>query len=35
MPDNVKLLQQLESGFKKSIKWNKDQSKVTIQGQNQ
>ena len=29
--DNVKLLQQLKSGFKRTISWNKYQSKVTIQ----
>ena len=32
--DNAKLLQQLESGFKGTINWNKYQSKVTIQLQN-
>ena len=31
--DNVKLLDQLKSGFKRTIKWNKYQSKVTIQQQ--
>ena len=29
--DNEKLLQQLKSGFKRTINWNKYQSKVTIQ----
>ena len=33
--DNVKLLQRLKSGFKKAINWNKYQSKVTTQAQNQ
>ena len=28
-PGNVKLLKQLESGFKRTINWNKYQSKVT------
>ena len=32
--DNVKLLKQLESGFKKAISWNKYQSKKTNQVQN-
>ena len=32
--DNTKLLQQLESGFKRTINWNKYQSKVTIERQN-
>ena len=31
---NGKLLDQLKSGFKRTIKWNKYQSKVTIQQQN-
>ena len=31
--DNAKLLQQLESGFKKSINWNKYQSKISIEAQ--
>ena len=31
---NIKLLKQLESGFKRTINWNKYQSKVTEQGQN-
>ena len=29
--DNVKLLKQLESGFKRTINWNKYQSKITMQ----
>ena len=29
--DNRKLLQQLKSGFKRTINWNKHQSKVIIQ----
>ena len=32
--DNAKLLQQLKSGFKRTINWNKYQSKVTIQAPN-
>ena len=32
--DNVKLLKQLESGFKRTINWNKYQSKITEQAQN-
>ena len=32
--DNAKLLQQLQSGFKRTIYWNKCQSKVTIKAQN-
>ena len=32
--DNVKLLQQLKSGFKRTINWNKYHSKVTVQKQN-
>ena len=32
---NAKLLQQLKSGFKKTVNWNKYQSKVTMQVQNQ
>ena len=31
--DNIKLLLQLESGFKRAINWNKFQSKVTDQVQ--
>ena len=33
--NNGKLLQQLKSGFKRTIKWNKYQSKVAIARQNQ
>ena len=29
--DNAKLLQQLKSGFKRTLNWNKHQSKVTVQ----
>ena len=32
--DNVKLLQLLKSGFKRTINWNKYQSKVLIQAPN-
>ena len=32
--DNVKLLKQLESGFKRTINWNKYQTKLTQQAQN-
>ena len=32
---NAKLLQQLKSGFKKTLTWNKYQSKVTIERQDQ
>ena len=32
--DNIKLLKQWESGFKRTINWNKYQSKVTAQAQN-
>ena len=32
--DNAKLLEQLKSGFKTTINWNKYQSKVTIQAPN-
>ena len=32
--DDVKLLKQLESGFKRTIIWNKYQSKLTEQAQN-
>ena len=32
--DNIKLFQQLKLGFKRTINWNKYQSKVTIQAQN-
>ena len=33
--DNIKLLQQLESGFKQTINWNIYQSKVSLLTQNQ
>ena len=33
--DNKKLLLQLKSGFKKTINWNKYQSNVLTQAQNQ
>ena len=33
--DNAKLLQQLKSGFKRTIDWNKYQTKVLIESQNQ
>ena len=33
--DNVDLLQQLKSGFKRAINWNKYQWKVSIQKQSQ
>ena len=32
--DNAKLLEQLKSGFKRTIHWNKYQSKVPIERQN-
>ena len=32
--DNIKLLEQLKSGFKKTIKWNKYRSQMTIQPKN-
>ena len=32
--DNVKLLDQLRSGFKRTINWNKYQSNVSIERQN-
>ena len=32
--DNAKLLQQLKSGFKRTINWNKYQSKVSMQAPN-
>ena len=32
---NAKLLQQLKSGFKITIKWNKYQTKLSTEGQNQ
>ena len=33
--DNAKLLQQLKSGFKRTINWNKYQTKVSTERQNQ
>ena len=33
--DNTKLLEQLKSGFKRTINWNKYQSKKSTEGQNQ
>ena len=33
--NNAKLLRQLKSGFKRTINWNKYQSKVTIPAKNQ
>ena len=33
--DNAKLLQRLKSGFKRKTNWNKYQSKLSTQGQNQ
>ena len=33
--DNTKILQQLKSGFKRTINWNKYQSKSELMGQNQ
>ena len=33
--NNTKLLQQLKSGFKRTINWNKYQSKVSVERQNQ
>ena len=33
--DNTKLLEQLKSGFKRTIDWNKYQTKVLIERQNQ
>ena len=33
--DNTKLLQQLKSGFEKTINWNKYQTKVSTERQNQ
>ena len=32
--DNTKLLNQLESGFRRTINWNKYQSKITTQAPN-
>ena len=31
---NAKLLEQLKSGFKRTINWNKYQSKISVQTQN-
>ena len=33
--DNTKLLEQIKSGFKRTINWNKYQSKKSIERQNQ
>ena len=33
--DNAKLLEQLKSGFKEPLSWNKYEPKVTLQQQNQ
>ena len=33
--DNAKLLEQLKSGFKRTINWNKYEPKVTVEKQNQ
>ena len=33
--DDVRILDQLKSGFERTINWNKYQSKTTIQAQNQ
>ena len=33
--DNAKLLEQLKSGLKRKIDWNKYQSKVSTEGPNQ
>ena len=32
--DNIKIMKQLESGFRRTINWNKYQSKITEQSQN-
>ena len=32
--NDIKLLEQLKSGFKRTIKWNKYRSRMTIQPQN-
>ena len=32
--NDIKLLEQLKSGFKKAIKWNKYRSQITVQTQN-
>ena len=33
--ENLQLLDQLKSGFKRKINWNKYQSKISVQAQNQ
>ena len=33
--DNAKILQQIKSGFKRTINWNKHQSKISTERQNQ
>ena len=33
--NNAKLLEQLKSGFKRTINWNKYQSKISTEAQNQ
>ena len=33
--DNAKLLEQLKSGLKRKINWNKHEPKVTVEQQNQ
>ena len=33
--DNAKLFEQLKSGFKRTINWNKYEPKVTVEQQNQ
>ena len=35
IPENAKLLEQLKYGFKRTINWNIDQLKVSIERQNQ
>ena len=35
IPDNAKLLKQLKSGFKRTINWNKYQSKISAERRNQ
>ena len=32
--NGIKLLEQLKAGFKRTIKWNKYRSQITVQGQN-
>ena len=32
--NGIKLLEQLKTGFKRTIKWNKYRSQITVQGQN-